>query len=270
MSRKRADVRLVELALAPSREKAQNLIMAGVVYYGSRKIAKPSDIVNDNDALIVKSDPNPFVSRGGLKLQKAFETFNLDVRGETALDIGASTGGFTDCMLQHGAAKVYAVDVGYGQLDWKLRNDARVIVMERTNARLISPDWFCEPIQFACMDVSFISIRLILAPLINCMADCSDVVTLVKPQFEAGREKVGKNGVVRDKQVHFEVLNHVIEFARGIGFHILGLSYSPIKGPEGNIEFLLHLGVGDKKAELKIDAGEDYISQQTELAHYAL
>lgn len=240
----RADVRLMELGLAESREKARAEIMAGNVYLQEVRIEKPGENVAQDAVLTLRGDTNPFVSRGGLKLQKAIDKYGLLLDGAVALDIGASTGGFTDCMLQHGAKKVYSIDVGYGQLDWKLRGDERVKVMERTNARNISPEWFDEMPDFASIDVSFISIRLILPNLYKVLAEGSHVIALVKPQFEAGRENVGKNGVVRDAAVHEQVLSGAVDFAHSLGFCVENIDYSPIKGPKGNIEFLMILKKG--------------------------
>ena len=237
----RADIRMVELGLAQSREKARSLIMEGMVSADGMRIDKPGTFVSEEQALAVKEQALPFVSRGGLKLDKAVKKYNLDLAGAVAVDIGASTGGFTDCMLQSGARKVYAVDVGYGQLDWRLRNDGRVVVMERTNARNIAPEWFEETLTFASIDVSFISVKLILPGLYRCLAPDSKAVVLVKPQFEAGRDKVGKNGVVRAAQVHEQAVCEIAIFAQNLEFHVAQIDYSPITGPKGNIEFLLIL-----------------------------
>lgn len=239
---KRADVILVESGLAQSRERAKALIMEGVVYFGEQKVNKASDSFEDSAVLTVRQNPIPFVSRGGLKLDKAVRKYNIDLKGKVCLDVGASTGGFTDCMLQNGASLVYAVDVGYGQLDWRLRNDERVVCMERHNARQMSGDWFAAQPAFASCDVSFISIKLILPRIFECIGDGGRAVVLVKPQFEAGRSKVGKNGVVRDSAVHFEVLSECASFASACGFAVLAIDHSPITGPKGNIEFLLYLG----------------------------
>ena len=238
---KRADMLLVESGLAPSRERAKALIMEGVVYSGEVKVMKASDQFPDGTALSVRENPVPFVSRGGLKLDKAVRKYGIDLNGAVCVDVGASTGGFTDCMLQNGAKHVYSVDVGYGQLDWKLRNDPRVSCMERRNAREMEPSWFGETPDFASCDVSFISIRLILPRIYECIKDNGRAVILVKPQFEAGRSKVGKNGVVREESTHREVLISSAEFAAQCGFSILELDYSPIKGPKGNIEYLMYL-----------------------------
>lgn len=237
----RADVLLVELGLAESREKARSLILAGVVFADGQRVEKAGQALSPEQAVTVKENPIPFVSRGGLKLDKALRAYDISLQGAVAADVGASTGGFTDCMLQNGAGYVYAIDVGYGQLDWRLRNDARVCVMERCNARSMEPGWFKQPLDFAGMDVSFISIRLILPALYACLREGALAVTLVKPQFEAGRDKVGKNGVVRDPAVHAEVLTQATRAAMQAGFHILAVDFSPITGPKGNIEFLLIL-----------------------------
>ncbi|MCH5279225.1 MAG: TlyA family RNA methyltransferase [Christensenellaceae bacterium] len=245
----RVDNKLVELGLAQSRERAKALIMEGVVLLDGVKVQKASDQVRDGQLLTLKENPIPFVSRGGLKLEKAISGYGIDLSGLVCVDIGASTGGFTECMLMHGAKKVFAVDVGYGQLDWKLRNDERVVCMERHNARLMEPDWFDSVPEFASIDVSFISIKLILPRLHECLSIGGEAVVLVKPQFEAGRDKVGKNGVVRDIKTHIEVLLNSIEFACENGFSVKGVDFSPITGPKGNIEFLLYLSHTDAGAE---------------------
>ena len=247
--KERADVALVKRGLCESREKAQANIMAGLVYIGQRKVMKSSDPVKPEDELILRGKANPFVSRGGLKLEKAMAEFPIDLHGCICGDIGASTGGFTDCMLQNGASKVYAVDVGYGQLAWKLREDPRVVCMERTNARYLSHEQISDELDFASIDVSFISLKLILPAVAGILKDGGCVASLVKPQFEAGREKVGKKGVVRDPTVHKEVLEHYLEHAQEAGFGVLGLTYSPIRGPEGNIEYLGFLKKGAEAAQ---------------------
>ena len=237
----RIDSAMVELGLAQSRERAKALIMEGGGRLDGTKVTKASDSFSDGQVLSIKENPIPFVSRGGLKLQKAVDNYGVNLADRICIDVGASTGGFTDCMLMHGAKKVYAVDVGYGQLDWKLRNDERVICMERHNARMMEPDWFDETPSFASVDVSFISIKLILPRLNICLSQDGEAVVLVKPQFEAGRNKVGKNGVVRDKAVHLEVLSNAVCFSIENGFTVKAVDFSPITGPKGNIEFLLYL-----------------------------
>jgi 23S rRNA (cytidine1920-2'-O)/16S rRNA (cytidine1409-2'-O)-methyltransferase len=234
----RLDLYMAEKGLAETREKAKALVLAGNVYVDGRKAEKPSIPVEDGSAVTVKPPECEFVSRGGYKLKKALEVFRIDAVGKTAVDIGASTGGFTDCLLKNGAAKVYAVDVGYGQLDWRLRNDPRVVVRERCNARYLKPEDFPERMDLSVTDVSFISLRLILPVAKALTTEDGVIVALIKPQFEAGREQVGKKGVVRDKKVHEEVLHGIVSFAEGIGLIPAGLDYSPIKGPNGNIEYV--------------------------------
>ena len=234
----RADVALVSRGLCESREKAQASIMAGQVYIGERKVLKASEIVKPEDELILRGPAHPYASRGGLKLEKALKSFEADVTGAVCMDIGCATGGFTDVLLQNGAGHVYAIDVGYGQFDWKLRNDERVTLMERTNARYLTPDQVPLHPTVTVMDVSFISIQLILPVAAGIMGDEGVFYTLIKPQFEAGRDRVGKKGVVRDPQVHVDVLRDIVEFVPGFGWQVQALDYSPIKGPEGNIEFL--------------------------------
>ena len=243
MPKTRLDVLLVERGLVTSREKAKALIMAGDVFVNGQREDKPGTSFQEDKIknIEVKGATIPFVSRGGLKLDKAVKTFELDFTGFTCMDIGASTGGFTDCMLQNGATKVYSVDVGRGQLDWKLRSDERVVCMEKTNFRYLTRDQIDDDIDFASCDVSFISLTRILVPARKLLKDGAQMVVLIKPQFEAGRDKVGKKGVVRDKKVHEEVINRIVDFADAVGFKILHLDYSPIRGPEGNIEYLLHL-----------------------------
>ena len=234
----RLDVLLTERGLLDSRQKAQATIMSGIVFVNGQRVDKVGTAVS-NDALIeIRGTTLPYVSRGGLKLEKAMQTFPLTLTGKICADIGASTGGFTDCMLQNGAKKVYAVDVGYGQLDWKLRNDARVVCMERTNARYLTHEEIPEELDFASVDVSFISLKLIFPALYGLLREGGEIACLIKPQFEAGREKVGKKGVVRDPAVHLEVLEHFLVHAKENHFTVLGITYSPIRGPEGNIEYL--------------------------------
>ena len=244
MKKIRLDQRVFELNLAESREKAKALIMAGSVYVNGQKETKPGAPVTEDAAIDVKGDKLPYVSRGGLKLEKALNTFAIDPTGYTCIDCGASTGGFTDCLLQRGARHVYAVDVGYGQLAWSLRTDERVTVMERTNARSLTPEMFPERMDMAVMDMSFISLHLVLPAVRTLLKEEGQVVCLVKPQFEAGREKVGKKGVVRDPAVHREVLENFIAAAGGLGFSVAGMSFSPVRGPEGNIEYLAWLKTG--------------------------
>ena len=269
----RVDNKLVELGLAQSRERAKALIMEGVVLLDGVKVQKASDQVRDGQVLSLKENPIPFVSRGGLKLEKAVNGYGIDLSDKVCVDIGASTGGFTDCMLMHGAKKVFAVDVGYGQLDWKLRNDERVVCMERHNARLMAPDWFDSVPEFASIDVSFISIKLILPRLNECLAPGGEAVVLVKPQFEAGRDKIGKNGVVRDIKTHAEVLTNAITFACENGFAIKGVDFSPITGPKGNIEFLLYLSHSSGETEQDGMTQEELsaaVKRVTEEAHEVL
>ncbi len=242
--KKRLDVVLVERGLAETRQKAQATIMSGIVYVNGQKAAKAGFAVAPDAAVEVRGSTLPYVSRGGLKLEKAMREFGLTLCGCLCADIGASTGGFTDCMLQNGAERVYAVDVGYGQLDWKLRSDARVVCLERTNARYLTHEQVPDELDFASIDVSFISLKLILPAVNALLKNGGHVACLVKPQFEAGREKVGKKGVVRDPAVHREVLEHFLEHARESGFAVLDLTYSPIRGPEGNIEYLGYLEKG--------------------------
>ena len=234
----RADVALVSRGLCESREKAQASIMAGLVYVGERKILKASESVKPEDELTLRGHAHPFASRGGLKLEKAIRSFGADLTGKVCMDIGAATGGFTDVCLRSGASHVYAIDVGYGQFDWKLRNDPRVTVMERTNARYLTQDQVPLHPTVTVMDVSFISIRLILPVAAGIMGDEGVFYTLIKPQFEAGRDRVGKKGVVREPRVHEDVLREIVEFAPTFGWQVQALDYSPITGPEGNIEFL--------------------------------
>ena len=239
--KERLDVLLVKRQLAQSREKAKAIIMSGIVYVDGQKEDKAGAVFEEKVNIEVRGNTLPFVSRGGLKLDKAFRVFPIDVKGCVCLDIGASTGGFTDCMLQNGAVRVYAVDVGHGQLDWKLRNDERVICMEKTNFRYVTSEQIPEAIDFAATDVSFISLTKILPAAKALLKQDAYMVCLIKPQFEAGREKVGKKGVVTDPRVHEEVIEKIETFAASIGFRVAGLDYSPIKGPEGNIEYLLYI-----------------------------
>ena len=241
VKKERLDVLLVEKGICTSRERAKTSIMAGLVYVDGQKVDKVGEKVSVEADIVYKGEKMPYVSRGGFKLEKAMKEFNIDLTDTVCMDIGASTGGFTDCMLQNHAKKVFSVDVGYGQFAWKLRTDERVVCMERTNIRYVTPEDIGVPLDFASIDVSFISLKTIMPAVKNLLGDKGEVVALIKPQFEAGREKVGKHGVVRDKAVHIEVIEMVINYAISIGFEILNLEFSPVKGPEGNIEYLLHL-----------------------------
>ena len=239
--KERLDVYLTEQGHAETRSKAQALIMAGQVYVDGQKIDKPGFSVTEEQSVEVRGAACPYVSRGGLKLEKALRDFGVDPTGCVCSDSGASTGGFTDCLLQQGARKVFAIDVGYGQLAWKIRSDPRVVCMERTNIRNVTPEELGEPLDLSVIDVSFISLKLVLPVIWQLLKPEGQVLCLIKPQFEAGQEKVGKKGVVRDPAVHREVLERFLETAREIGFHVKNLTFSPVKGPEGNIEFLGHL-----------------------------
>ncbi len=245
--KKRLDVLLVEQGYAETRTKAQAIIMSGMVYVEGQKADKPGVSYEEHVAIEVRGAACPYVSRGGLKLEKALRDFGVDPTGYVCSDSGASTGGFTDCLLQQGAKKVFAIDVGYGQLDWKIRSDPRVVVMERTNVRYVTPEQLGEPLDLSVIDVSFISLRIVL-PVIKTFLKPGQgqVLCLIKPQFEAGKEKVGKKGVVREPAVHQEVLDDFVALTKETGFNILGLTFSPVKGPEGNIEFLAHLTLADR------------------------
>ena len=241
MMKTRLDLRLVQLGLVTGRDKAKAVIMAGTVYVNGQKADKAGFEVSEEDKIELRGETLRYVSRGGLKLEKAMESFPITIDGTVCMDIGASTGGFTDCMLQNGAKKVYAIDVGYGQLAWKLRTDDRVINLERTNFRHVTNEQVPDPVDFASVDVSFISLTLILPPALPLLAEGGQMVCLIKPQFEAGKGLVGKKGVVKDPQIHKDVIVKVVDFAHQNGFSVLGLTYSPVKGPEGNIEYLVHL-----------------------------
>ncbi len=266
MSKQRLDVFLVEQGLAETRQKAQAVIMSGVVYVNDQKIDKAGFGVAPDAKVEVRGSALRYVSRGGLKLEKAMREFGLTLSGCVCADVGASTGGFTDCMLQNGAARVYAVDVGYGQLDWKLRSDDRVVCMERTNARYLTHEQIPDELDFASIDVSFISLKLILPAVNGLLRDGGHVACLVKPQFEAGREKVGKKGVVRDPAVHREVLERFLAHAAESGFGVLDLTYSPIRGPEGNIEYLGYLEKGAATAR-EFDLAALVAASHEELEH---
>lgn len=239
--KERLDLLLVQRQLAASREKAKAIIMSGNVYVNGQKEDKAGSTFDEKSDIEVRGNTLKYVSRGGLKLEKAMSHFDITLDGKVCMDVGSSTGGFTDCMLQNGAVKVYAVDVGHGQLDWKLRQDERVVCMEKTNIRYVEPENIEELVEFSSIDVSFISLTKVLLPVRNLLTDNGQIACLIKPQFEAGREKVGKKGVVRDSKVHEEVIHKVIAYAVSISFEVLGLEFSPIKGPEGNIEYLLYL-----------------------------
>ena len=261
--KKRLDVLLTERGLQESRQRAQAVIMSGEVFVNGQRVDKPGTAVAEDAQIEVRGGTLAYVSRGGLKLEKAMAAFPIDLNGAVCADIGASTGGFTDCMLQNGAEKVYAVDVGYGQLAWKLRSDPRVVCLERTNARYLTHEQVPDELDFASVDVSFISLKLILPPLNGLLKDGGHAACLVKPQFEAGREKVGKKGVVRDPAVHLEVLEHFLDHAATAGFGVKDITFSPIRGPEGNIEYLGYLSVrqgegysGDLSALVAASHGE--------------
>ena len=260
--KERLDVLLVNRGFAPSREKAKAMIMEGNVFVENQREDKAGSSFDVNANIEIKGSTLKYVSRGGLKLEKAMTHFGIELTDKICMDIGASTGGFTDCMLQNGAKKVYAVDVGYGQFAWKLRQDERVVCMEKTNIRYVTPEDIADRLDFASVDVSFISLTKVLEPARNLLQDDGEMVCLIKPQFEAGREKVGKKGVVREKSVHEEVICKVIDYAVSIGFVVLNLEYSPIKGPEGNIEYLVYI----KKAETG-SASEIDVKAVVEAAH---
>ena len=260
--KKRLDIAVLEKGLTPSRESAKALIMAGKIYVNGQKADKPGTDINENDLLELRGETLRYVSRGGLKLEKAIAEFGVTLSDSNCMDIGASTGGFTDCMLQNGACAVTAVDVGYGQFAWKLRSDPRVTCLERTNIRTIDEAQF-EKFDFVSIDVSFISLTLVLPKADSLLKTGGEIICLIKPQFEAGREKVGKKGVVRDPQVHFEVIKKVLDFAVSLGLEVKGLTYSPIKGPEGNIEYLAYLA----KTNLTKETDSELIGAVVEKSH---
>ncbi|WP_173471937.1 TlyA family RNA methyltransferase [Eubacterium ruminantium] len=275
--KKRLDVLLYEKGLADSREKAKRLIMAGIVYVDNNKEDKAGSTFEETVNIEVRGKTLKYVSRGGLKLEKAMDVYGIRLDGYVCMDVGASTGGFTDCMLQNGATKVYSVDVGHGQLDWKLRNDERVVCMEKTNIRYVTPDDISDVLDFASIDVSFISLTKVLGPVRDLLKPGGEVVCLIKPQFEAGREKVGKKGVVRDRNVHKEVIKMVTEFAENNGFSFKGLDFSPVKGPEGNIEYLLYIKKtedmdeqDDKQSEDIVRIDDSRIDEVVTLSHETL
>lgn len=267
--KERLDVLLVKKGLAESREKAKAIIMSGIVYVEDQKEDKAGTSFEESVKVEVRGSTLKYVSRGGLKLEKAMTHFGLSLEGKICMDVGASTGGFTDCMLQNGAVKVYSVDVGHGQLAWKLRNDPRVVCMEKTNIRYVTPADIEDSIDFASIDVSFISLTKVLGPVRELLKENGQIAALIKPQFEAGREKVGKKGVVREKSTHLEVIRTVISYAQEIGFTVLNLEFSPIKGPEGNIEYLVYLQ--KTAAEDEARATDSVFPEQVvEEAHRAL
>ncbi|WP_432665208.1 TlyA family RNA methyltransferase [Wukongibacter baidiensis] len=263
----RIDTLLVEKALFETREKAKKALMSGIIYVDNQKVDKAGMKVNAEANIEVRGKALPYVSRGGLKIEKAIEKYEIDLKDKTCMDVGASTGGFTDCMLQNGAKKVFSIDVGYGQLDWKLRQDERVVCMERTNVRYVKPEDIGEGIDFASIDVSFISLKIVLPVVKELVKENGQVIFLIKPQFEAGRKKVGKKGVVRDKRVHKEVIEELLKFTYELGLTIEGLTYSPIKGPKGNIEFLAY--VFNKPSEEELDV-EKLALEVVERAHQGL
>lgn len=266
--KKRLDVLLVERNLAPSREKAKAIIMSGIVFVDNVREDKAGTSFDEKVNIEVRGKTLKYVSRGGLKLEKAMEVFDVELEDKICMDVGASTGGFTDCMLQNGAKKVYSVDVGRGQLAWKLVQDERVVCMDKTNIRYLTPEDIDDKIEFASIDVSFISLTKVLGPVKELLTDNGQVVALIKPQFEAGRENVGKKGVVRDKKIHCQVIDSVIEYAKSIGFYVIDLDFSPVKGPEGNIEYLVHLYKNEPDFEIKeidstnvVDASHDTLDK---------
>lgn len=270
--KERLDILLVKGGYAESREKAKAIIMSGNVFVNNVREDKAGSTFDEKAIIEVKGNTLKYVSRGGLKLEKAMANFDVELTGKVCMDVGASTGGFTDCMLQNGAVKVYSVDVGHGQLAWKLRQDERVVCMEKTNIRYVTENDIEDKIEFSSIDVSFISLTKVLVPVRNLLTDNGEVVCLIKPQFEAGREKVGKKGVVRDKAVHIEVIEMVVDFAKNNGFKVLDLDFSPIKGPEGNIEYLLHLMKTDvvNKNQQEVDDINNIIRETVEKAHGVL
>ena len=260
--KERLDILLVEKGICESREKAKTNIMAGLIFVDGQRVDKAGEKVKVDADIVFKGEKLKYVSRGGLKLEKAMNTFGIDLTNKVCMDIGASTGGFTDCMLQNNASKVFAVDVGYGQFAWKLRTDERVVCMEKTNIRYVTPEDIGVALDFASIDVSFISLRTIMPAVKALLADKGEVVALIKPQFEAGRDKVGKKGVVRDKEVHLEVINTIINFLMENELNVLGLSYSPIKGPEGNREYLVYFTKDkEKEGNFELSQIEDIVNE---------
>lgn len=267
MMKTRLDTKLVQLGLVSGRDKAKAIIMAGIVYVNGQKADKAGTEVLDEDKIELRGETLRYVSRGGLKLEKAFESFPIQVQNAICMDIGASTGGFTDCMLQNGAKKVYAIDVGYGQLAWKLRTDERLVNLERTNFRHVTKEQVTDPVNFASVDVSFISLTLILPAAYPLLSDDGEMICLIKPQFEAGKSFVGKKGVVKDSQIHQDTIVKVIDFAVETGFSVLGLTFSPVKGPEGNIEYLVYL---KKELSPRLEIDPEMISSVVEASHMQL
>lgn len=265
--KERLDILLVEKGIFDSREKARASIMAGAIFVDGMRVDKAGEKIKKSANIEFKGEALPYVSRGGLKLEKAINKFSLDLNDKVCLDIGASTGGFTDCMLQNGAKKVYSIDVGYGQFAWKLRVDPRVVCMERTNIRYVKPEDIGEYADFASIDVSFISLNKVLPAVLSLLKEDGSVVALIKPQFEAGREKVGKKGVVRERSTHEEVINNVVNFVRQEGIKIIDIEYSPIKGPEGNIEYLIYI---TKDSSYKEDFNESRIAEVVDNSHQSL
>ncbi len=264
--KERLDILLVEKGIFTSRERAKTNIMAGKIFVDGQRVDKAGEKVNVDADIIFKGQEMPYVSRGGLKLEKAMKEFNLSLNNKVCMDIGASTGGFTDCMLQNGAVKVFSVDVGYGQFAWKLRTDPRVVCMERTNIRYVTPEDIGEKLDFASIDVSFISLKKIMPATLNLLSDIGEVVALIKPQFEAGKEKVGKKGVVRDINVHKEVVIGIVEYLQSENLNILSLSYSPIKGPEGNIEYLVYFSKDkNKESTFNVEDVEKVVNESHDL-----
>lgn len=260
--KKRADIILFEKGLVDSREKGKVVIMEGSVFLGTERIDKPGQKLDEDVVLTIKGNPIKYVSRGGLKLEKAIDVFGLTIEDKICMDIGSSTGGFTDCMLKNGAKTVFAVDVGYGQLDWKLRNDPKVVVMERTNIRNVTLDDIGCMVDFISIDVSFISLLLVLPVAKSLLTEDGEISALIKPQFEAGRENVGKKGVIRDKSVHLDVVRKIVEFSSKIGLGSMGLTYSPITGATGNIEYLIHLKNNSDRV-----LSEEYTSHAVDSSH---
>ena len=267
--KERLDVLLVNRKMADSREKAKAIIMSGIVYVNGQKEDKAGSMFDIYAGIEIKGSTLKYVSRGGLKLEKAMENFPITLKNKVCMDVGSSPGGFTDCMLMNGAVKVYAVDVGHGQLAWKLRQDERVVVMEKTNIRYVTPDNIEELVDFSSIDVSFISLTKVILPVKNLLTESGEIVCLIKPQFEAGRDKVGKKGVVRDINVHKDVVRMVLDYAMSIGFDVAGLDYSPIKGPEGNIEYLAYLKkTGKEQGEMICETDIDHtVSESHNILH---